>query len=249
MKSLYCSSTVLALVALIWANDASAHSGGTDSSGGHFNRRTGTYHHHGGGGSSVRTSAKTVPRTSYRTSAPTAYRKTSPAATAVSPSTAKSEAESRRNDRQQARERERRRQEEKRLEQEERQRAELAAKKKVEARPKAAASILKAAMTWKEKGNDELTEKWLRKVIRRYPETDAAKKARAMLGLPEPQSALRTWTDTAGTHTIQARLIGFQEGKIRLEKADGKIISLPIDKLSPADQRFVRSATVEPERE
>lgn len=84
MRSRY---TVLVMaVALGLATNAYAHSGRTDSKGGHYNRKTGAYHYHGGGGSS-RSTANAVPRTSYRTTtrtrARTGYRKTIPAAAGV----------------------------------------------------------------------------------------------------------------------------------------------------------------------
>ncbi len=53
-----------------------AHSGRTDSSGGHFNRRTGSYHTHGGGSSISSTSSSPAPRVSYRTSARTSFNTT-----------------------------------------------------------------------------------------------------------------------------------------------------------------------------
>lgn len=57
---------------------ASAHSGGTDAKGGHYNRRTGEYHYHNSGSSLSRSSASESARTSYRTSAPITYRKAAP---------------------------------------------------------------------------------------------------------------------------------------------------------------------------
>jgi hypothetical protein len=60
------------------------------------------------------------------------------------------------------------------------------------------------------------------------------------------QSKTRTWTDSTGKFSLRAELVDAAEGIVRLKKADGEIISLPIEKLSDADQDFVRSQTQEP---
>ena len=51
----------------------------------------------------------------------------------------------------------------------------------------------------------------------------------------------RTWTDSTGTYKTEAELVDFQNGIVRLKKVDGTIVSLPIERLSQADQQFVRS--------
>jgi S1-C subfamily serine protease len=53
------------------------------------------------------------------------------------------------------------------------------------------------------------------------------------------KSALRTWTDRAGTHHIEARFRGVEDGKAKLEKSDGAVIKVPVSKLSDEDQRFI----------
>lgn len=47
MKKIFCLVAIVVLVALSIVS-AFAHSGGTDSNGGHYNRDTGTYHYHHG---------------------------------------------------------------------------------------------------------------------------------------------------------------------------------------------------------
>jgi hypothetical protein len=51
--------------------------------------------------------------------------------------------------------------------------------------------------------------------------------------------SLRTWTDRTGRHQIQAKYLGLDGGKVKLKKADGTIIHIPIASLSEADQRFI----------
>ena len=45
--SLFCGVIAVAVSLILYS--AFAHSGGTDSRGGHYNRKTGVYHYHGGG--------------------------------------------------------------------------------------------------------------------------------------------------------------------------------------------------------
>lgn len=49
----------------------------------------------------------------------------------------------------------------------------------------------------------------------------------------------RTWTDTTGRYTIDADLVEVKEGNVVLKKADGELVSVPIDKLSRADRQYL----------
>lgn len=52
-------------------------------------------------------------------------------------------------------------------------------------------------------------------------------------------SEMRTWTDATGKFKIEAKMLGNEDGGIELEKKDGRVITLPLDKLSKTDQEFV----------
>ena len=52
-------------------------------------------------------------------------------------------------------------------------------------------------------------------------------------------AAGREWTDSTGQHTVEAELLRVDDGAVRLIKPDGKILAVPIEKLSQADRRFV----------
>lgn len=60
------------------------------------------------------------------------------------------------------------------------------------------------------------------------------------------ESGTRTWTDSSGEFTVEAEFVDFVEGKVRLKRTDGRIITVPIEKLSEADQKFVRSQSAGP---
>ncbi len=52
----------------------------------------------------------------------------------------------------------------------------------------------------------------------------------------------RTWEDSTGRYTVEAEFVGEKNGIVTLKRANGKVLSLPISKLSAADQRFVAEA-------
>ncbi len=52
-------------------------------------------------------------------------------------------------------------------------------------------------------------------------------------------SPLRTWTDSTGRFTIEARMISSEEGQVLLERADGSVVKIDLEKLSGDDQRYV----------
>lgn len=52
---------------------------------------------------------------------------------------------------------------------------------------------------------------------------------------------VRTWTDSSGKFQIEARLVAYKNGKVTLLRTDGKLITLPFEKLSATDQRFVET--------
>jgi hypothetical protein len=51
---------------------------------------------------------------------------------------------------------------------------------------------------------------------------------------------LRTWTDVTGRFKVEAELVKVENGQVTLRRANGDRTTLPLEKLSPADQEFVR---------
>ena len=59
---------------------------------------------------------------------------------------------------------------------------------------------------------------------------------------PDGEPALRTWTDSSGKFKIEAQCLGVADGKVQLRKADGKVVSIALEKLSQADRDFLSPA-------
>src|SRR5689334_4243448 len=50
---------------------------------------------------------------------------------------------------------------------------------------------------------------------------------------------LRTWKDTTGKFSIEARFVKLADETVHLETAAGKAMKIPLDKLSAADRKFL----------
>ncbi|TFK55671.1 hypothetical protein OE88DRAFT_1652089 [Heliocybe sulcata] len=55
-----------------------------------------------------------------------------------------------------------------------------------------------------------------------------------------PPEQCRTWRDRSGQFTVEAALLGYQNGKLRLHKANGIIIEVPSEKMSQTDMDYVK---------
>lgn len=76
----------------------------------------------------------------------------------------------------------------------------------------------------------------------------AARTAAAILFLTScvvPADA-RIWTDSTGRHKTDADFVELKDGVVRLKKANGKIVFIPIERLSKADREFVKSQASSP---
>jgi N-acyl-D-amino-acid deacylase len=61
-----------------------------------------------------------------------------------------------------------------------------------------------------------------------------------LLAVCPPELLAKKWTDATGQHTVEAEFVELQDGKVRLRKADGTLMALPLERLSQADQRWVQ---------
>lgn len=60
-----------------------------------------------------------------------------------------------------------------------------------------------------------------------------------------PQRKLRLWKDASGSFQVRARLLERVDDAVRLEKADGKEITVPLAKLSQADRDYLDKLAAE----
>ena len=109
----------------------------------------------------------------------------------------------------------------------------------------AANKAMKRALTLLER-NPVATYQRLAELATKYPTSDAALKAKELLmryGKIEPRSlegvAIRTWNSLDGNYQVEAKYAGYKSGKVGLKKADGKVVAVPLEKLSEADRRYV----------
>jgi len=56
----------------------------------------------------------------------------------------------------------------------------------------------------------------------------------------------REWTDSSGTHKVEAELVKLDGDVVHLKKADGAIVKVPLNKLCEDDRKLVRQQTAAP---
>lgn len=61
-----------------------------------------------------------------------------------------------------------------------------------------------------------------------------------VLGLLGSQLPARTWISSTGKYTVEADFVKLENGTVRLKKADGKIVDVPLTKLSKGDREWVQ---------
>jgi hypothetical protein len=54
-----------------------------------------------------------------------------------------------------------------------------------------------------------------------------------------PVAFARKWTDSTGKHEVEAEFAGLKDGKVQLRKPDGSVVTVPVEKLSQADQTWI----------
>ena len=71
----------------------------------------------------------------------------------------------------------------------------------------------------------------------------------ASLCLWASQACARTWVDDTGKHRVEAEFVELKDDVVRLRKPDGKHVSVPVSRLSAADQQYVRDLMRQPAEE
>jgi hypothetical protein len=54
-------------------------------------------------------------------------------------------------------------------------------------------------------------------------------------------AAARTWTSLGGKYTTEAELLDIKDGRVKLQKADGSVVHVPLVALCPEDREFVKA--------
>ena len=54
----------------------------------------------------------------------------------------------------------------------------------------------------------------------------------------------RTWTDAQSGRTIEAELVGMASDGVQLKRADGKVVTVPLARLSADDQAYLQTAQI-----
>ena len=62
-----------------------------------------------------------------------------------------------------------------------------------------------------------------------------------MLGLCGSEAFARKWTDKTGKFSVEADFVSVADGAISLKRPDGKVITIPLEKLSETDQEVARA--------
>jgi len=58
-------------------------------------------------------------------------------------------------------------------------------------------------------------------------------------GANDTTQGLRLWTDASGKYRIEARFVSFQDGTVRLQRANGRYVRIAYELLCSVDQKFV----------
>jgi hypothetical protein len=72
------------------------------------------------------------------------------------------------------------------------------------------------------------------------PDSEAAVETAAAKSTPKTPPILRTWTSADGKFKVEAAFVGVVRGNAVLRNEAGKVVRVPLAKLSAADQAFIR---------
>jgi|GEM_PF-6101410 len=57
----------------------------------------------------------------------------------------------------------------------------------------------------------------------------------------DPLKTMRTWTDSTGQHKLEAVFLRVENGQVQLQRKDGKITTMPLERLSAPDRELIRA--------
>ncbi len=67
-----------------------------------------------------------------------------------------------------------------------------------------------------------------------------------LLAAAAPAAWARKWTDVTGKYSVEAEFVELKDGQVRLRKPDGQVITVPLEKLSAADQEHAKQQAAQP---
>jgi hypothetical protein len=83
---------------------------------------------------------------------------------------------------------------------------------------------------------NRMVQDMAKKAALKWPASGSA--SGASPSMPEAvASRLRTWTDSTGKFNVEAEFLGLADGQVKLRRQDGREVTLPLARLSPADQQ------------
>ena len=60
-----------------------------------------------------------------------------------------------------------------------------------------------------------------------------------LLAATAPLASARKWTSNDGRYSVEAELVELADGRVRLKKAEGATVTVPLERLSEADRQFL----------
>jgi hypothetical protein len=222
-------SVVLALAAAIWFGDLScyAHSGRTDSSGGHYNRKTGRYHYHGLSSASSSISTTWLGRESSRSNAPSRARTHAPErSTTRARSYDPAPLISRITD-------------ESIPYRDEEPPPKVSEPPRDLAKEERAKKLLAYAKKQIDEGKREIGIKYLRRIVTVYEDTLAAPEARETLRWLRENEPVREWVDKGGKHSVRAVFVRLENDLVYLRREDQRLIAVAVSDFSHTDRLYV----------
>ena len=70
--------------------------------------------------------------------------------------------------------------------------------------------------------------------------TDQAAREKGDKAAGAAAPAMRTWRAATGSYTVRATFVALESDNVTLKKADGRVITVPLEKLSRVDQEYVK---------
>jgi hypothetical protein len=205
-----------------------AHSGRTDASGGHYNRKTGVYHSHGISSASSNTgvtglsrmTAWFTPRESARTSPPP---KKNVEARAYDPNPLIARVTD----------------ESVRFPSEEEPIPKSVEPQRDFAKEERAKKLFAFAKRQIDEGKRDVGIKYLRRIIDEYDETSSAPDARDYLKKLREAEPFKEWIDKSGRHSVRAMFIRLEKETVYLKREDGRIIAVDVRDFSHTDRLYI----------